>query len=112
MPEITLKEMKDLINSDTNNIRILTFYDRNDVHTIKPGIKQICTNLGITIPKFVCMDAKYNHNKTWAFAFDESVDRVTLNNEIYKVIGVKTREVDDLNELVKKHVPVRCSLHE
>ena len=112
MTEVTLREMKDIINAGTHNVHILTLYNVENVDMIKPGIKQICANLGIEIPKFVCMDAKYNHNKAWAFAFDGNVKDEDLNPEIYKAFGIKTEYVDDLHTLLKKHVPVRCALHE
>lgn len=107
MPEITLKEMKDIwkINRD----RVHMIHSNSNGTNFADLLKTANIALGNPICKYICMEPKYKTmGKVWLVAYDDDVDGHEADLAIAKAFGFKIEWVDDFMERVNKNVPVKC----
>ena len=108
MPEITLKEMKDILKTYPYRVHIIESQHTNVIFS--DCLREANATLGNPICKYVCMEPKYKaRGKVWLVAYeDDNIDSHEIDLAIAKAFGFKIQLIDDIMSYVNKNVPVKC----
>lgn len=108
MPEVTLKEMKDILHNNREAVHMICSSTGNG-KGFKDKLKKANEILGNPPCKYLCMEPKYKQTgKCWLVAYEGYEDQHKVDIVIAKVFNFTIEYVDDFEHRVRKCLPVKC----